>query len=103
MGTTHIHTSLWIEIIRDRGFVAYPEGTPPLSINMKAYKTFHIYKYAVTNAGVAYPPVNITRWIAVFQQAWRQRHWIRRRGLHWIRARELGPLRNLPQFYKHSQ
>lgn len=103
MVTARIHTTLWIEIIRDRGFIAYPEGTPPLSINMKGYKAFHIYKYAVTNAGVAYPPVDITRWIAVFQQEWRRRRWIRRRGLQWIRGRELGFLRNLPQFYKHLQ
>ena len=85
-----IHQTIWIEIERERGFMAYPEGTPPLSINMKGYKAVHIYKYAVTNSGVAYPPVELTRWIAVFQQEWRKRRWVRRQGLRWIRSRELG-------------
>jgi hypothetical protein len=97
----YIHQTRWIEIIKERGFVAYPEGTPPLSINMKGYKAFHIYKYTIGESGVEYPPVEITRWISVFQQEWRRRAWARRRGLQWIRRRELGgSYQNPPQSYK---
>jgi len=99
-----IHQTLWLEVERGRGFMAYPEGTPPLSINMKGYKAVHIYKYFVTSAGVTYPPVEITRWIAVFQQEWRKRRWVRHLALNWIRSRELGlQRRSLPQSYKLEQ
>jgi hypothetical protein len=101
MVSDYIHQTRWIEIIKGRGFIAYPEGTPPLSINMNGYKAFHIYKYTITDSGTEYPPVEITRWISVFQQEWRRRTWVRRRGLHWIRRRELGgPYQNPPQSYK---
>ena len=101
MVSDYIHEMRWIEITRERCFVAYPEGTPPLSINMNDYKAVHIYKYAVTNAGVAYPPVELTRWIAVFQQEWRRRRWLQRRGLEWIRRRELGSVHpGPPQSYR---
>ena len=97
----YIHKTLWIEIIKERGFVAYPEGTPPLSINMKGYKAFHIYKYTISESGLEYPPVEITRWIAVFQEEWRRRRWVRLRGAQWVRTRELGlGLRAPPQSYR---
>ena len=97
----YIHQTRWIEIIKERGFIAYPEGTPPLSINMKGYKAFHIYKFTIGESGVEYPPVEITRWIAVFQGEWRRRRWVRRCGARWVRTRELGfGLRDPPQSYR---
>lgn len=99
MDSDYIHTIRCLEIIKERGFISYPQGTPPLSINMKGYKAFHIYKYVIINSGLEYPPIDIGRWIGFFQRQWRKLRWIRRRGLQWIRMRELGAVRSSPRSY----
>lgn len=99
MDGDYIHTTLCLEIVKERGFISYPQGTPPLSINMKGYKAFHIYKYIITHSGLEYPPIDISRWLGIFQRQWRKLRWIRRHGLQWIRMRELGYVRSFPRSY----
>jgi len=85
-----IHKTYWIELRRENGIVAYPAGTPVLSIYTNSLKAIRIYRYYVTIAGTYSAPTDITGPFLRFQRRCRQWFFIRRRAFRWVRARELG-------------